>query len=146
MARDYKPDAAKLQGLVSLGIPMKKKEEEKPLPVPPPAPEPVVAPAIERKVEAHTEDEAPRTTERTKRKVAPKGDYESLFICRNDLRERKTMYVAKELQDKLADVVMSMKNREMTIGIYVENIIRHHFDTYKDEINSLSETKFRKPL
>ena len=64
-----------------------------------------------------------------------KGDYESLFICRNTLKNCKTIYIAKELQDTLAEIVMSMRNRDMTIGIYVENIILHHLETYKDEIN-----------
>ncbi|GAB6976429.1 hypothetical protein JCM15124A_13360 [Prevotella falsenii] len=62
------------------------------------------------------------------------------------LRDRKTIYVARELQEKLAEIVMSMKNREMTIGIYVENIILHHFEVYKDEINRLNELKFKKLL
>jgi len=44
------------------------------------------------------------------------------------------------------EIVMSMRNRDMTIGIYVENIILHHLETYKDEINRLAEMKFRKLL
>ena len=75
-----------------------------------------------------------------------KGDYESLFICRNTLKNCKTIYIAKELQDTLAEIVMSMRNRDMTIGIYVENIILHHLETYKDEINRLAEIKFKKLL
>ena len=140
MAKDYKPDAAMLQGLVAQGIQIKRKEPEKPV-------EPSVAePEDEIPIERQTVVEPTRPTERAKRKTVPKGDYESLFIVKNDLKERKTIYVAKELQEKLSDVVMSMKNRDMTIGIYVENIILHHFEIYKDEINSISETKFKKPL
>lgn len=74
------------------------------------------------------------------------NDYETLFMYKNTLKERKTLYVAKELQDKLAEIVMSMRNRDMTIGVYVENIIQHHFEMYKDEINALSEAKFKKLL
>ena len=81
-----------------------------------------------------------------KRKESDKGDYESLFICRNTLKNRKTIYIAKDLQDTLAEIVMSMRNRDMTIGIYVENIILHHLETYKDEINRLAEMKFKKLL
>ena len=83
---------------------------------------------------------------RRERRKADKGDYESLFICRNTLKNRKTIYIAKELQDTLAEIVMSMRNRDMTIGIYVENIILHHLETYKDEINRLAEMKFKKLL
>ena len=81
-----------------------------------------------------------------KKRKADKGDYESLFICRNALKNRKTIYIAKELQDTLAEIVLSMRNRDMTIGIYVENIILHHLETYKDEINRLAEMKFKKLL
>lgn len=91
-------------------------------------------------------EEVPVTPERTKRKIVPKGDYETLFIFKNDLKERKTIYVAKDVQEKLAEIVMSMKRQEITIGIYVENIILHHFEMYKDEINILNEKKFKKLL
>ena len=84
--------------------------------------------------------------QRRERRKSDKGDYESFFICRNTLKNRKTIYIAKELQDTLAEIVMSMRNRDMTIGIYVENIILHHLETYKDEINRLAEMKFRKLL
>lgn len=84
--------------------------------------------------------------QRRERRKSDKGDYESLFICRNTLKNRKTIYIAKELQDILAEIVMSMRNKDMTIGIYVENIILHHLETYKDEINRLAEMKFRKLL
>ena len=84
--------------------------------------------------------------QRRERRKADKGDYESIFICRNTLKNRKTIYIAKELQDILAEIVMSMRNRDMTIGIYVENIILHHLDPYKDEINRLAEIKFKKLL
>ena len=55
-------------------------------------------------------------------------------------------YITKELQETLAEIVMSMRNRDMTIGIYMENIILHHLETYKDEINRLAEMKFKKLL
>lgn len=38
------------------------------------------------------------------------------------------------------------ENRDMTIGIYVENIILHHLEAYKDEINRLAEMKFKELL
>ena len=78
MARDYKPDTFKLQELVSKGIPMKKREEV------PPSPSQEVEP-VSRNDEIA---ESSKPVERTKRKTAPKGDYESLFITKNDLNEQ----------------------------------------------------------
>ncbi|BAR96485.1 conjugative transposon protein TraB [Prevotella intermedia] len=105
----------------------------------------------EQCVESERPNEEPMSKDfsrvpRRERRKADKGDYESLFICRNTLKNRKTIYIAKELQDTLAEIVMSMRNRDMTIGIYVENIILHHLEIYKDEINRLAEMNFRKLL
>lgn len=133
------PDA--IRELISQGIPMRRKEES-----------PSASYEKKESVEETQEEERELSAEEMKRPLSrarrriPKGDYESLFIYRNDLKDRKTIYVARELQEKLAEIVMSMKNREMTIGIYVENIILHHFEVYKDEINRLNELKFKKLL
>ena len=135
-----KVDSVAIRELISQGIPMKRKESEMKRPQ-----------SEEQCVESERPNEEPmskdfsRVPRRERRKV-DKGDYESLFICRNTLRNRKTIYIAKELQDTLAEIVMSMRNRDMTIGIYVENIILHHFEIYKDEINKLAEMKFKKVL
>lgn len=73
-------------------------------------------------------------------------DYESLFLLKNNLTQRKSIYLADEVRDKVSQVVMAMRNREMTAGMYIENIILHHLQTYKDEINTLCEQKYKKPL
>ena len=132
------PDA--IRELISQGIPMRRKDSS-------PSASCEEKESVEETQEEERElsEEVKRPLSRTCRRI-PKGDYESLFIYRNDLKDRKTIYVARELQEKLAEIVMSMKNREMTIGIYVENIILHHFEVYKDEINRLNELKFKKLL
>ena len=133
-------DPVAIRELVSQGIPMKRKESE------------IKSSQIEELSEkSDSRDDEPVAkdfvkSQKQEQRMAAKGDYESLFICRNTLKNRKTIYIAKELQDTMADIVMSMRNRDMTIGIYVENIILHHLETYKDEINRLAEMKFRKLL
>ena len=133
-------DPVAIRELISQGIPMERKESEMKR-----------SQAEEQCVESERPNDEPiskvfsRVIRRERRK-SDKGDYESLFICRNTLKNRKTIYIAKELQDTLAEIVMSMRNRDMTIGIYVENIILHHFEIYKDEINKLAEMKFKKVL
>ena len=133
-----KVDPVAIRELISQGIPMERKKSE------------IKRSQSEKQC---VESESPNNelmskvfsrVPRRERRKFDKGDYESLFICRNTLKNRKTIYIAKELQDTLAEIVMSMRNRDMTIGIYVENIILHHLETYKDEINKLAEIKFRK--
>ncbi len=110
-------DPVAIRELISQGIPMKRKESEMKR-----------SQSEERCIEPEHPNDEPISKDfsrapRRGRRKADKGDYELLFICRNTLKNRKTNYIAKELQDTLAEIVMSMRNRDMTIGIYVENII-----------------------
>ena len=135
-----KVDPVAIRELISQGIPMKRKECEI-----------KHSQSEELCVESERPNDEPISKNfsrdsRRERWKSNKGDYESLFICRNTLKNRKTIYIAKELQDTLAEIVMSMRNRDMTIGIYVGNIILHHLETYKDEINRLAEIEFKKLL
>ena len=135
-----KANPVAIRELVSQGIPMKRKESEMKR-----------SQSEEQIVKSERLNDKPISKDfsrvpRRERRKSDKGDYESLFICRSTLRNRKTIYIAKELQDTLAEIVMSMRNRDMTIGIYVENIIIYHLETYKDEINRLAEIKFKKLL
>lgn len=135
-----KVDPVAIRELISQGIPMKKKESEM-----------AASAAVEEKrndmieVPQETVEESPSPL-RTRRRNVAKGDYVSLFMHRNDLFDRKAIYISKELQDKLAEIVLFIRKREMTLGMYVENILLKHLEDYKEEINRLSEQNFKKLL
>ena len=134
-------DPVAIRELISQGIPMKKKESEM---IPPVTVEQVDASVPETRKEEVLEE--PQLSIRTRRKNTAKGDYISLFMHRNDLYDRKAIYISKELQDKLSEIVLFIRKREMTLGMYVENILLKHLEDYKEEINRLSEKNFKKLL
>ena len=111
--------------------------------IPPPTVEEEDASVSETQKEALEEPQLPI---RTRRKHTAKGDYISLFMHRNDLYDRKAIYISRELQDKLSEIVLFIRKREMTLGMYVENILLKHLEDYKEEINRLSEKNFKKLL
>ena len=133
-------DPVAIRELISQGIPMKKKESEM---IPPATVEEVDASIPETRKEVSEEAQLPI---RTRRKNTAKGDYISLFMHRNDLYDRKAIYISRELQDKLSEIVLFIRKREMTLGMYVENILLKHLEDYKEEINRLSEKNFKKLL
>lgn len=133
-------DPVAIRELISQGIPMKKKESEM---IPPATVEEVDESVSETRKEVAEEPQLPI---RTRRKNLAKGDYISLFMHRNDLYDRKAIYISKELQDKLSEIVLFIRKREMTLGMYVENILLKHLEDYKEEINRLSEKNFKKLL
>lgn len=133
-------DPVAIRELISQGIPMKKKESEM---IPTADVEEADASVPETRKEVSEEPQQPI---RTRRKHPAKGDYISLFMHRNDLYDRKAIYISKELQDKLSEIVLFIRKREMTLGMYVENILLKHLEDYKEEINRLSEKNFKKFL
>ena len=133
-------DPVAIRELISQGIPMKKKESEM---IPPASVEEVNVSVSETRKEVSEESQLPI---RTRRKHTAKGDYISLFMHRNDLYDRKAIYISRELQDKLSEIVLFIRKREMTLGMYVENILLKHLEDYKEEINRLSEKNFKKLL
>ena len=133
-------DPVAIRELISQGIPMRKKESEM---IPPASVEEVDVSVSETRKEVSEESQLPI---RTRRKHTAKGDYISLFMHRNDLYDRKAIYISRELQDKLSEIVLFIRKREMTLGMYVENILLKHLEDYKEEINRLSEKNFKKLL
>ena len=133
-------DPVAIRELISQGIPMKKKESEM---IPPASVEEVDVSVSETRKEVSEESQLPI---RTRRKHTAKGDYISLFMHRNDLYDRKAIYISRELQDKLSEIVLFIRKREMTLGMYVENILLKHLEDYKEEINRLSEKNYKKLL
>ena len=86
-----KVDPVAIRELISQGIPMKRKEREIKR-----------SQSEEQGVESERPNDEPISKDfsriqRRERRKADKGDYESLFICRNTLKNRKTIYIAKEL-------------------------------------------------
>ncbi|ERJ82481.1 hypothetical protein HMPREF1989_02114, partial [Porphyromonas gingivalis F0566] len=81
-------DPVAIRELISQGIPMKKKESEM---IPSPGIEEVDESVSETRKEEVLEE--PQLPIRTRRKHTAKGDYISLFMHRNDLYDRKAIYI-----------------------------------------------------
>ena len=99
-------DPVAIRELISQGIPMKKKESEM---IPPSAVEETDEAVSATPKEALEELQLPI---RTRRKNTAKGNYISLFMHRNDLYDRKAIYISKELQDKLSEIVLFIRKRD----------------------------------
>lgn len=162
----------KLRSMVHQGLPMEKptektvptKEELKPTETtidastmaiePSVADTTVVTDAVaEAKMDEQSEDisevavKVPEPTARSaeKRKRKPPMDYQSLFFNRVDLTHRKPLYITATTHRRLMRIVHLMDESKATIGSYVENIILHHLDTFKEDIDTIYQTNSINP-
>ena len=93
----------------------------------------------------HTETVRVEKTTNRKRKGGS-GDYRETYFQKVELADRQPLYVSRTTHEKLMRIVTVIGGRKVTVSSYVENILLRHFEQYQDEINTLYESNFQKPV
>jgi hypothetical protein len=81
-----------------------------------------------------------------RRKRIQAVDYESLFLLRNELRNRQGLYISRENYEILQTLVRAIRNERLSVSGLVDNIISRHIELYGDEINRIYDENSRKPV
>lgn len=63
------------------------------------------------------------------------------FLCDHDVRHRSNLYASEEIKRKLLDVVQLLGRGNLSLTAYVDNILRHHLEFYREEINRLHKQR-----
>lgn len=79
----------------------------------------------------------PKSAEFGKRKRKTRGDYDGHFFNRVDLTYRKPLYITANTHRRLMRIVHLMDSSKATISSYVENILCHHLEVFKDDIDNI---------
>ena len=105
---------------------------------PPLAPLPaVVAPQMEEAPEEDIPVPVPEELQKEEsRRKRGKQDYEALFIRDSNLTARlgKTVYIRKEFHDRILKIIQVVGENEVSLFSYIDNIITHHFETFREDI------------
>lgn len=111
-------------------------------------PEPVKEPEAVQPEEKQEVIVVPETEEKpkepAKRKRAASVDYETIFLQRNELKARQSVYISKEIHEKVSRIVSVLGGKDLSVGGYIDNVLSQHFETYMDEINALYDKKYTK--
>jgi hypothetical protein len=104
--------------------------------------------SVQTDIQAEMQNETPEPTEEkpTKRKRSQAIDYESLFLSRNELRNRQGLYISKENYEILQTLVRAIRNERLSVSGLVDNIISHHIEMYGEDINRIYDENSRKPI
>jgi beta-xylosidase len=95
------------------------------------------------KEEKETETKEPGKPVRKKREAQ---DYETLFLERRASVARRQTYINAELYEKINSFLSVIAGHPFTVTSYVNNILAHHLELYRDDINELYERKSKKPF
>ena len=106
---------------------------------PVPEPETADAPAV---------DELPQsfTAENRRRRTMPLPDYEQTFLQPVNYDLRASLYVSRATKLKILEIVKKIGNERLTATSFVDNILRHHITTFRDEINRIYKTRNKETI
>ncbi len=82
-------------------------------------------------------EQGENTTQRrtsTKQRKVDFNEYQKLFLHTPKIADRKTTYLSKELWNKLHKIARTLGDDRMSVTGFVENLVRHHIETYGDDI------------
>lgn len=65
------------------------------------------------------------------------GDYENDFLCRNEIRQRRSVYISESVHQKVQQIVKQIAGNDVSVGGYIDNVLKHHLEKYKEDINTL---------
>lgn len=64
-------------------------------------------------------------------------DYKSIFIRRNEIKARKSVYISRDIHDKIVKLITALEDTNITIGGYIDTVLSEHLEQHKDEINEI---------
>lgn len=67
------------------------------------------------------------------------SDYASLFLVNTEITARsgKQVGIRQTYHNRIAKIVRVIGKRDVTIFSYIDNVLKHHFDTFQNEISEL---------
>lgn len=72
-------------------------------------------------------------------------NYKGVFLGKRAAVVKRQTYISAALFTKITEITAVIANN-ITLPTFLDNVLEHHLETYKDEINELYEIKTKKPL
>ena len=100
-------------------------------------------PALEDSAMGVAADSAPEKP----RRRAGKSSYAEIFLSPMVVQRRTAVYVSEQVRDAISTIVRHLgPSGELSVSGYVENVLRHHLEKYREEINTCYKASARDKL
>ena len=100
---------------------------------------PVPAPEEESVPETEPPPTASPSREKVQKDIARRkrqeDDYSGLFLRRNEIKTRQCVYISRDVHSKILKIVNDIAGREISVGGYVDTVLRQHLEQHKEKIS-----------
>lgn len=69
------------------------------------------------------------------------GGYKSTFLNPKELKMRQCVYISLDLHETILAIVNEIAVKGMTVGAFIDTVLRQHLEEHKNEINNLYRRK-----
>lgn len=86
------------------------------------------------------EEQSPSSDDRLEsrhQRMNPVPDYERTFLVPANFDSRASLYVSTATKRKLLEIFKRIGGERLTATAYIDNILRHHLDVFREEINRI---------
>ena len=96
--------------------------------------------------ETKTELEAEEMPEKAASKTlkAALAEFMRRFLTPYKCEGRLGVYIDKELHQKISVIVGIAGKRQLTVGNYIDNVLREHFEKHSDEVKAYCQKSYNK--
>lgn len=103
---------------------------------------PAIAPTEDDTAVPEPPPALPVTRERAQREGGRRKrqdeDYNELFLRRNEIKTRQCVYISRDVHGKILRIVNDIAGGgKISVGGYVDTVLRQHLEQHKERINEL---------
>ena len=103
-------------------------------------------PETEAEINQDTEEPEMENVRTQKKKRNSKPNFAEIFLKDNKIKDRRQIYISKEAYDKISRYLRYIGEGNVSLVSYIDNILFHHMDEYRENINELYNKNFNTPL
>ena len=109
-----------------------------------------VTPSVPQKGETAEEVKTEFEAEEMQEKAASKtlkaalAEFMRRFLTPYKCEGRQGVYIDKELHQKISVIVGIAGKRQLTVGNYIDNVLREHFEKHSDEVKAYCQKSYNK--
>jgi hypothetical protein len=84
-------------------------------------------------------EESPATDTPKSKPRKRRGNYDEVFLKRKELKTRQPVYISQSVHKRIKRLVkmLSLAEKEISVGGYIDNVLEEHLDQYNDEIDEM---------
>ena len=101
---------------------------------------PLTSKVVRRIPDDEPEEQSPSSddgSESRHRRMIPAPDYERTFLAPANFDNRASLYVGTATKRKLLEIFKRIGGERLTATAYIDNILRHHIEVFREEINRI---------